>query len=45
MMLGVAAEALSTAEALELLEQALNLDRCCDAVEDLRADLERRWDY
>jgi len=45
MMLGVAAEALSAAEALELLEQTLNLDRCCDAVEDLRADLERRWDY
>ena len=44
MMLGVAAEALSASEALELLEQALNLDRCCDAVEDLRADLERRWD-
>ena len=45
MMLGVAAESLSASEALELLEQALNLDRCCDAVEDLRADLERRWDY
>ena len=45
MMLGVAAEALSAAEALELVEQALSLDRCCDAVEDLRADLERRWDY
>ena len=44
MMLGVAAEALSTAEALELLEQALSLDRCCDAVEDLRADLARHWD-
>ena len=44
MMLGVAAEALSAPEALELLEQALSLDRCCDAVEDLRADLARHWD-
>ena len=44
MMLGVAAEALGASEALELLVQALSLDRCCDAIEDLRADLERHWD-
>ena len=44
MMLGVAAEVLSTTEALGLLRQALSLDRCCDAVEDLRTDLARHWD-
>ena len=44
MMLGVAVEALSASEALELLEQALSLDRRCDAIEDLRADLARHWD-
>ena len=45
MMLAVAAEALSTAEALEILELALSFDRCCDVVEDLRADVARHWDY
>lgn len=44
MMLGVAAEALSATEALELLHQVLSVDCCCDAVEDLRADLARHWD-
>ena len=44
-MLGIAAQSLSTNEALELVEQALILDSCCDVIEDLRADLERHWDY
>ena len=45
MMLAVAAEALSAAEVLELLELALSYDRCCDVVADLRSDLARHWDY